>query len=61
MGLTYHKYSVTRGVYKVKTRAAIALAAVGLALGGGGGLSLATFGTVHATPPATIYNNFPSP
>jgi len=59
MGLTYKKYSFTRGVYKVKTRTAVVLAVIGLAAGGGGGLSLATFGVSHADSLNNI--NFESP
>ncbi|HSX35702.1 MAG TPA: hypothetical protein VLH84_02085 [Patescibacteria group bacterium] len=60
MRFTYNKYSVANGVYKIKTRAAIVLAAVGLAMGGGG-LALVTAGTAHAAPMVTIYSNVPSP
>jgi len=53
MKLHYKKYTLARGVEKIKTRTAVVLSAVALALGGGTGLSLALFGTTHAlTPPA---------
>ncbi|HSX04935.1 MAG TPA: hypothetical protein VLF69_00485 [Candidatus Saccharimonadales bacterium] len=59
MGFMYRKYSVTRGTYKVKTRAAMILAAAGLALGGGGALALASFGVTQADSLGGI--NFESP
>jgi hypothetical protein len=39
-----------KGIVKIKARTAIVLSAVVLAVGGGGGLSVAFSGTTHATP-----------
>lgn len=51
MGLHYYKYSLKKGVEKVKTKTAVVLAAIGLAVGSGGGLSLALLGGASAAPP----------
>ena len=56
MGLRYKKYSLIRGVHKVKTKTAIVLSAVGLLVGSGGGLSFAILGTSHADAPAWKLN-----
>lgn len=40
MRLRYSKYSLNKGVQKIKTRAALVLSALALAVGSGGGLSL---------------------
>lgn len=48
MGFHYYKYSLKAGVEKVKTRTAVTLSVVGLALSGGTGLTLAAVGTSHA-------------
>ncbi|HSX30503.1 MAG TPA: hypothetical protein VLE99_01150 [Candidatus Saccharimonadales bacterium] len=48
MRLSYAKYSVARGVYKVRTKTAIVLSTVGLLIGSGGGLALATLGSASA-------------
>lgn len=52
MPLKYSKYSFRSGVEKVKTRTAVALSAVVLAISGGTGLSLALFGSAHAADAA---------
>ena len=54
MQLAYSKYSVARGVYRVKTKTAVIVTALGLVVGGGGGLSLATFVTAGASPASTV-------
>jgi hypothetical protein len=50
MALTYYRYSLKRGVQKIKTRTAIVLSVIGLALGGGTGLTMLAFSTAHAAP-----------
>lgn len=52
MALTYYRYSLKRGVQKIKTRTAIVLSVIGLALGGGTSLSLLALGAAHAATPA---------
>jgi len=59
MSLSTYRYTLTKGVQKVKTRTALVLTATALAVGGGGGLSLAIFGTTHADTLSNI--NFESP
>lgn len=61
MRLKYYKYSVTRGLHKVKTKTGIAISAAALIVGGGGGLSMTLFSSAHAAPPTVIYNNLPNP
>lgn len=51
MRLKYERYSISRGVQKIKTRTAVVLSAVALSLSGGTGLSLAVFGSAHAATP----------
>ena len=48
MRFKYEKYNLNRGFHKVKTRTAITLSAITLAVSGGGVMSLAAFGTSHA-------------
>lgn len=48
MALKYSKYNLARGLYKVKTRTAIVLSAITLAVSGGGVFSFAILGTSHA-------------
>lgn len=50
MKLHYQKYTLARGVEKVKTKTAIVLSAIALVIGGGGGMSLALLGSAHAAP-----------
>lgn len=45
------KYDIQKGIKRIKTKTTIAVTALGLMLGGGAGLSLATFGTAHAAIP----------
>src|SRR6185369_16027131 len=51
MKLYYKRYTLKRGVEKIKTRTAVVLSAITLAVGGGAGMSLALLGTTHAAPP----------
>src|SRR5574337_290047 len=44
------RYDIRRGISKTKTKITLAITAFGLLIGGGG-LSLAMFGTAHAVPP----------
>ncbi len=53
MKLKYNMYNVRRGVQKVKTRTALALSALVLAVSGGGGAAFAVMGVSHADTPAT--------
>jgi hypothetical protein len=48
MRLKYNKYNFANGVEKIKTRTAIVLSAVTLAVAGGSGMSLALSGSAHA-------------
>lgn len=54
MRLTYRVYSATNGVQKIKTKTAIVLTAVGLVVGGGGGLAMTMLGTAGAAPNTTV-------
>jgi hypothetical protein len=54
MTLKYNKYSVRKGVQKVKTRTALAISAVMLAFSGGTGLTLFAFSAVHAEEASTV-------
>src|ERR1039458_1904606 len=54
--MLYH-YDISHGIQKLKIRTTIAIATLGLILGGG--LSLALVGTAQAAP-SVIYNNIPS-
>src|SRR5665213_3535141 len=54
------KYSIRTGTRRIKTKAALALMALGLAVSGGGGLSLVLAGTAHAVAPAVVYDSLPS-
>jgi len=45
-----YRYTINEGLSKIKTRATVAVAALGLIIGGGG-LSLALFSTAQASPP----------
>jgi len=49
--LSYRKYSLARGVQKVKTKTGLVLSTLVLAVGSGGGLSLALLGSTHAQTP----------
>ena len=51
MGLTYYQYSLAKGLKRVRTRTALVLTAISLAVSGGSGLSLALMGTAHAVTP----------
>jgi len=51
MKLHYKKYTLARGVEKIKTRTAVVLSAITLAVGSGAGMSFALLGTTHAAPP----------
>jgi hypothetical protein len=48
MLLRRYKYTVAKGAHKIKTKTAIVLSSVGLLMGGGSGLAIATFSTAHA-------------
>lgn len=54
MGLRYSNYNLRRGMHKVKTKTAIALSAVTLAVSGGAGLSLLNLGSAHAATDSTV-------
>ncbi|HET7320474.1 MAG TPA: hypothetical protein VFI84_02725 [Candidatus Saccharimonadales bacterium] len=56
MRLSYYKYSLKHGVQKIKTRTAIMLSVIGLALGGGAGMSLLAFSSAHAATPGWQLN-----
>ncbi len=57
MRLKYNQYSLSQGVRKIKTKTALVLSAVMLAVGSGGGLSLAVFGTSHAASDVVVSGN----
>lgn len=54
MRLRYKYYSLQGGMQKVKTRTALAISAVTLALSGGTGLSLLAFSSAHAEAGSTV-------
>ena len=56
MRLSYKKYNVARGLVRVKTKTALVLSAMAIALGSGGGLSLVRSGNVNAITPAWNMN-----
>lgn len=56
MKLHYRRYSLTRGVEKIKTRTAVVLSAATLMIGGGGGIALALQSTAHAAAPTVSSN-----
>jgi hypothetical protein len=57
MILSNYNYNIASGVRKIKTRTALVLSAVTLAMSGGTGLSLMIFGTAHASPtPVAVYD-----
>ncbi len=61
MKLHYIKYDLKHGIQKIKTKTAFALSAAVLTLGGGTGLTLATFGSAHAlTGGVVVYDSTPS-
>jgi hypothetical protein len=61
MRLKTYRYSATRGLEKIKTKTAIVLSTVMLAVSGGTGLSLAIFGSAHASPvPSVVYDSLAS-
>lgn len=53
MRFSYTRYSVSQGLKKVKTRAALAISAVGL-LAGSGGMAFAVIGGAHAATPTVV-------
>jgi hypothetical protein len=53
------RYNIRTGVKKIKTKTFVVISSLGLILGGGG-LSLAVFGTASAAT-TTVYNSIPSP
>ncbi len=54
-----YRYSVRKGVERIKTKTFIAILAFGLLLGGGA-MSLAVFGSAYAVAPETVYSALPS-
>ena len=60
MRLRYGRYSLHKGVQKIKTKTALVLSTLVLAVGGTGGMAIATFGTAHASPtPQVVYDALP--
>jgi len=51
MRKNYYRYGLKTGLQKIKTKTAIIITALSLAIGGGGSLSLALLGTAHAATP----------
>jgi len=49
-------YSVTKGVKKIRTKTALIISAVSIAISGAGGLSLALMGSAHAATPSWKLN-----
>lgn len=60
MLLRRYKYTAAKGAHKIKTKTAIVLSAIGLLMGGGSGLAIATFSTAHADTTATTVVVTPS-
>ena len=57
MKLHYYKYSLTKGVQKIKTRTAIMLSVIGLSLGGGGSLAILLGSAANAiSAPLSVTN-----
>jgi hypothetical protein len=57
MSLSYRKYSLAKGVQKVKTKTGLMLSALTLVIGSGGGLSFALLGSANAAV-STNYSLF---
>jgi hypothetical protein len=56
MKLSYYKYNLATGLRRIKTKTALAITALSLAVGGAGGLSAAILGTAHAAAPSWQLN-----